>query len=151
MLKIKKQLRNKFKDDIAELSKPLQHLLEKWTCCWIYKRRRYHLRNRRLRPKCQNIRKILWFGGQISYQNHNNRRSSRRRAEKDQRRNETRTSKTLSRQILCKWQTIQRLHQTLLQRHIQDTTSNLRRGKDHRKTHQKRRRRSERKNLSSPI
>ncbi len=30
MLKIKKQLRDKFKDDISELSKPLQGLLEKW-------------------------------------------------------------------------------------------------------------------------
>jgi len=30
MLKIKEQLREKFKEDIAELSKPLQHLLEQW-------------------------------------------------------------------------------------------------------------------------
>gem|GEM_PF-6516285 len=29
MLKVKEQLREKFKDDIAEISKPLQVLLEK--------------------------------------------------------------------------------------------------------------------------
>jgi len=37
MLKIKQQLRDKFKDDISELSKPLQWLLEKWLSSWIIK------------------------------------------------------------------------------------------------------------------